>query len=1454
MLNNSFVQHRLAFVAQTAAKKIFKTNLSIENFTFVYPVGIKASNIIVYDRKDSVMFRLPHFEARVNPIDLLNNRITLSNVRLRQPELFLYTEHEDSAKNFSFLLNPNGNSRKETVQDRKSPTRSQTHSGLSLRVNGVTIVNGYVKFDNHSIPDTPGRFNSNHIEADRINANFSVKTLSQDSVSIICRSVSAIEHSGLDLQSVRGSFRMSSRNYQLEQFRIALDKSDLEIERLFIRRNTRRHREKASRYDIDFSLASAILPSEFTPVFPELATFTQPVNLLCNIHGSTDSLQIENIDFITEENCVTFTTNGTITNIISKENIGFKDFSSVLKTSPQFDSFITRNLAGFNLNIPHQILNKLGMSTIILKINGNNSTGCRADLALNSGLSHINISADGNTSAAGIGINVQDLDLNTLTGSNLFYPASFNIKGNLWGLEHYDSTLHGEYTGCVSAIGFKDYEFGNIEFEGDFNNDSVSAKISISDPNAALALSAGYGFGRENPLSSLVLDITGLDLKALNLIPAEKERLALSGHLESNLKGTDFDSMTGDIRFENWTVSNATDTFYLDTLYICSTMDKDSRLITVESDIADIALSGGFSLRTIPYSLHNLLRNPLPELYGWSASRLGLKNNVHPANNCTLSYELKETDLYTKLLHLPLDNCLSTGFCTLADSEHTAQLEIQIENADFKENHFQNFDIGFSADNSVLQAGINGIIDLEQNNRNRLYYALVASEGKIDGMLGLENNTSSMLSGELGMHASFSRTANGNKNGITTTLAFDSTQFHYKNLLWNFGASTFRFKSKSIGISNFELGYKDQHLAVNGVVSDRTTDTVSVSLANMDMKEWFGLFNLNNIPLSGIASGTATSNNTLSSEPAINASLDLQDFEFLNSYGGHAVLSADWNNLTSRIECDLQMDHNINHTTIDGFYAPGTDSLEFNIHANHTDLRFLNYFTKGFFNNLDGYAKGLVTIFGTTKRLNLKGSPTVTDVAITPAVVNTTFYVDYDTLFIKPDLLDFVNVDFRDAQGHTGVLNCLISHNCLRNISVDFQADLNGMNGINVLEQNNSAIAAQVFATGKFGLKTGGDAGKGIYIYGDLDTAPGTTFSYNLNTGNLVNDQFLTFIRRGTPLDSIQTRDIHKYAAPTRKSKNWLDISLNVNVTPSAEISFFMNNMNCQVNSSGQVMALYDPINNLNLTGVVDVTRGNCNISLQNIIRKDFTILETSKVHFVGNPTNTELDLHAYHMVNSASLYDLSLDVNNSNLVRVRCLMDIMGKLTAPEIAVDLELPQGSAEEKEILAGAITTDEQRNTQVMSLLALGKFTNTDMNATAAQQDAATSNVNAITKATVNSQINNMLGNIFNSNVLSLSSNLSTDAITNGNVQSNREYEGIVEAHLLNNRLMINGNFGYRENGLMGTSNFIGDVEVQFRIVPKIGLSVIGYNRNNNRYFTKTALNTQGIGFVFEKEFK
>jgi hypothetical protein len=129
------------------------------------------------------------------------------------------------------------------------------------------------------------------------------------------------------------------------------------------------------------------------------------------------------------------------------------------------------------------------------------------------------------------------------------------------------------------------------------------------------------------------------------------------------------------------------------------------------------------------------------------------------------------------------------------------------------------------------------------------------------------------------------------------------------------------------------------------------------------------------------------------------------------------------------------------------------------------------------------------------------------------------------------------------------------------------------------------------------------------------------------------------------------------------------------------------------------------------------------------------------------------------------------------------------------------------------------------------------------------------------STISGQINSLLSNIINNNNWNLASNLRTENLIAGsngleeeglsdNNWENMEIEGILEGRLLDNRLLINGSFGYRDNP-MYASNFIGDFDIRYLLTG--GLSLKGYNKTNDRYFSRTSLTTQGLGLVFQRDF-
>jgi hypothetical protein len=84
-------------------------------------------------------------------------------------------------------------------------------------------------------------------------------------------------------------------------------------------------------------------------------------------------------------------------------------------------------------------------------------------------------------------------------------------------------------------------------------------------------------------------------------------------------------------------------------------------------------------------------------------------------------------------------------------------------------------------------------------------------------------------------------------------------------------------------------------------------------------------------------------------------------------------------------------------------------------------------------------------------------------------------------------------------------------------------------------------------------------------------------------------------------------------------------------------------------------------------------------------------------------------------------------------------------------------------------------------------------------------------------------------------------------------SDVEVDLALSSTLLNNRLLLNGNLGYRDKSLNNNS-FIGDFDIEYLLNRSGNIRLKAYNRyNDQNYYIRTALTTQGIGIVFKRDF-
>lgn len=164
----------------------------------------------------------------------------------------------------------------------------------------------------------------------------------------------------------------------------------------------------------------------------------------------------------------------------------------------------------------------------------------------------------------------------------------------------------------------------------------------------------------------------------------------------------------------------------------------------------------------------------------------------------------------------------------------------------------------------------------------------------------------------------------------------------------------------------------------------------------------------------------------------------------------------------------------------------------------------------------------------------------------------------------------------------------------------------------------------------------------------------------------------------------------------------------------------------------------------------------------------------------------------------------------------------------------------------------IATDEDMNRQVIYLLGIGRFYTANAQTAEGQstsQQQSTAAMRSFLSTTLTSQLNTAISSALGSQShWSFGTNVATGTYGWNDI----EVDGLLQGRLFNDRLLINGNFGYRDKPTY-TSNFVGDFDIKYLLTPKGSISLKAYSETTDRYFTKSSLTTQGVGISLQREF-
>lgn len=1435
LLNIPYVQDKLSYIVTKELRKVLNTEVSVGKIDMGLLNRIIVEDVLLEDRRGREMLKVARLSAKFEILPLLKGKITITSVQLFGFSANMERETPQSPPNYQFVLDAFAS--KDTVK---------TQTNLDLRINSLLIRRGRITYDVLSEPETPGRFNTGHLAVKNFAATVSLKALRNDSLNASIRRLSFEEQCGFALQKFSMKVTANNKRLNIKDFSLELSNSALSIDSLSMRYDSLPDLPKLTdNVQYQGSVNASVVLKDIAPFVPALAKFDTPLHFNMDFSGKG-----KNID------CPTL-------RLTDNHSLMINGEASVADWNAGRNMYIMGKLTDVNLN-------KEGISTVMSNVAGKvppifqqleyvrfsgDATGYLHDLIitglLRTGVGTIkadvmmSIDKQQNRTYSG---NIASADLNVgklLDNEKKFGTADFNLE--LKGFNYKNHYPESYIKGNIASFEYSQYKYENIALDGVYKDGGFNGKLAMDDDNGSVQINGNFNVACAIPEFNLKAVLKNLRPDNLHLSDKYKDT-DISLNVTADFTGKSIDDMNGKIRLDSLQMNTPEgNNYFLDNLTITAGQVEGQKEIQVLSSFMTAVIRGDYSYNTIPASILQTVQRYIPSL-------LTLNENMPvPHNNFKFDIRVNNTEFFQRLFQIPLELKFPASIKGyFNDREEKLRVEGHFPAFKYNGTHYDSGVLICENPSDWFKCSLRTGMLMNSGAMVNLTVDTQAKNDRLETTVNWGNNTNVTYGGKFAAVTRFYKTE-GKHPILQADINIKPTKVVLNDTIWNIHPSHIAVDSGRVYIDNFLFEHENQHLRINGKLTKSKEDSCHIDLKNINLEYVLDIVHFDDVAFNGLVTGTVNMKGVMK-EPAMHTKLNVHNFCLNKALLGEADITGVWDSELGGVRLDAKIaEEGISATHVTGYVSPKMKGLDLMIEADSTNIGLIQPFVEGIFSDLTGRVNGHIRLYGDFKHLDLEGEARA-NIDTKIDVLNTYFQIRDDSVHISSGQLLFTDVHVYDREGNSGVVNGYLHHTKLKNLMYHFNISGDNLLMYDTHEGGDMPFYGKVYGSGSVILDGGNNA---MTVDASLTTGHNTSFTYITGiTTEATNTQFITFVDK-TPKrihDNVETNLYHHSNVQKEKEEEGppMDLRINmlINATPNATMKIVMDPVagdNITATGNGNLQVNYFNKGDFKMFGNYIIDQGMYKLSMQEVIRKDFTLKSGGTVTFTGDPYQANLDLQAIYTVNSASLSDLGIDTSLSqgqSTVKVNCLMNLTGNLSSPDIKFDLDLPTVREEDRDVVRSITSTEEQMNTQIIYLLGIGKFYTYDY----ANNDQSSNATSSLAFSTLSGQLNNMLSQWMDNKNWNIGANLSTG----DKGWTDVEAEAVLSGRLLNNRLIINGNFGYKDNAMANT-NFVGDFEAIWLLTKNGDFRLRGYNQTNDRYFTKSTLTTQGIGIMYKKDF-
>ncbi len=494
---------------------------------------------------------------------------------------------------------------------------------------------------------------------------------------------------------------------------------------------------------------------------------------------------------------------------------------------------------------------------------------------------------------------------------------------------------------------------------------------------------------------------------------------------------------------------------------------------------------------------------------------------------------------------------------------------------------------------------------------------------------------------------------------------------------------------------------------------------------------------------------------------------------------------------------------------------------------NETELIVIEPFVKTYVSNISGTASADLKVRGSFSKPEINGYLTLKNAGLRVNYLNAYLKVS-DQIRLSENKIFLNNLQVKDLEGNKGSINGSITHTYFEKFNLDVKLQANNLLCLNTTEKDNELYYGKAYSTGAFSFR---GPIEDIKIDITAKTERGTKFYIPLSDESSVMKQnFVRFVQKDS---TVKTQDY-------KINLSGISMNMNLQVDDQSEVQLIMDKATGEIikgRGNANLKLTINTIGNFEMYGNYEISEGEYNFILQNLISKKFKVDKGGTIRWNGDPLKAKIDLTAIYetrpLIQPLILSANSTDTNSytpSQRVKAHCVMYLKNDLMSPDISFGLRFPEDENLSSKV-GGYLANQDNLSNQVASLLVFGRFANTG-------------STNYIpTTGFLASQLSSL--------------------VSTKNFDLNLENGVGGSLRLFNDRITIDGNINTNNNSTTNTntqqanaSAITGDVNIEYKISKDGRFRAKGFQRNDiNSDLLKRGNSQveQGVGLFYRIEF-